>query len=182
ALLPVCGADCIGAAVSVGLAARRRGAAFMRRVAGVAASVIAVLYGLCGVASAEMDLDDDEEPASSLWPGVEDFPSLPIFGGENPPHFLFYAGTDLWRYATSMHGGVLWSPAGINHEGFTLKLLIAGGRYKYQSGFTPVVGEQGLVSVLPGWRFKQERFETAVYFGLDIQNHQFSPDDPTNAL
>ena len=37
-------------------------------------------------------------------------------------------------------------------------------------------------SVLPGWRFKQERFETTVYFGLDLQNHQFFPDDPVNAL
>ncbi len=133
----------------------------MRRVAGVAARLVAAFCWVCstGVAYAET-----------------------AENGEHVPHFLYFSGTDLWRYGAFMHGGVLWSPDGVNREGFTLKLLMAGGAYRYQSGPTNIVGRQLVASVLPGWRFKQERFETTVYFGLDVQNHQFFPDDPINAL
>ncbi len=133
----------------------------MRRVSGLAARVIAALCGVwtSGVVYAE-----------------------PAENGERVPHFLFFGGTDLWRYGMFMHGGGLWSPEGVDREGFTLKLLMAGGAYRYQSGAATVVGHQLLASVLPGWRFKQERFETTVYFGLDLQNHQFFPDDPANGL
>ena len=133
----------------------------MRRVAGVAARVIAVFccVRLAGAAHAEM-----------------------AAGAEQVPHFLFFTGTDLWRFGAFMHGGALWSPDGVNREGFTLKVLMAGGAYRYLSGTTDITGKQLLAAVLPGWRFKQERFETTVYFGLDLQNHKFFPDDPLNAL
>jgi hypothetical protein len=102
--------------------------------------------------------------------------------GEQVPHFLFYSGTDLWRYGAFAHGGVLWSPDGIDREGFTLKLLLAGGKYRYRSGATDMTGRQLLAAVLPGWRFKHDRFETTIYLGLDVQNHRFSPDDLANSL
>jgi hypothetical protein len=34
------------------------------------------------------------------------------------PFFLF-AGTDLWRDGAFVHGGLLWSPAGLDADGFT---------------------------------------------------------------
>ena len=108
----------------------------MRRVVGVAARLIAALccIGGSGVAYAE-----------------------PAENGEQIRHFLFYGGTDLWRYGSFMHGGALWSPEGVDREGFTLKVLMAGGAYRYRSGANNIVGHQLLASVLPGWRFKQER-------------------------
>lgn len=132
----------------------------MRSVAGVAARVLAALGWVCsaGVASAE------------------------TASGEEVPHFLLYSGTDLWRFGAFMHGGVLWSPGGVNREGFTLKLLVAGGAYRYKAGNQDIVGRQLLASVLPGWRFKQDRFETTIYLGLDLQDHRFSPDDIGNPL
>ncbi len=50
------------------------------------------------------------------------------------PSFLLFAGTDLWRYGDFFYGGALWSPAGPNSDGFTVKLLLNGGRYSYNSG------------------------------------------------
>jgi hypothetical protein len=132
----------------------------MRGVASVAAGALAVLGYLCSVDDARSD---------------------PV-AGESEPHFLFYSGTDLWRFGAFMHGGVLWSPDGLYHEGFTLKLLVAGGTYRYLAGNDNVTGRQALASVLPGWRFKQERFETTVYLGLDAQDHRLSPDDIGNPL
>jgi hypothetical protein len=35
------------------------------------------------------------------------------------PTFLFFAGTDLWRYGAFFYGGSLWSPAGLDADGFT---------------------------------------------------------------
>ena len=37
----------------------------------------------------------------------------------NTPSFLFFAGTDLWRYGAFFYGGTLWSPAGLDANGFT---------------------------------------------------------------
>jgi hypothetical protein len=35
------------------------------------------------------------------------------------PSFLIFTGTDLWRYGDFFYGGALWSPAGLNGDGFT---------------------------------------------------------------
>jgi hypothetical protein len=102
--------------------------------------------------------------------------------GDNEAHFLFFGGADLWHYGGFGHGGLLWSPDGLNHEGFTLKLLLAGGTYGYRSGSTDVTGDHGLVALLPGWRFKQDRSEVTVYGGLDLQEHYLVPGDPLNRL
>jgi len=132
----------------------------MCRVAGVAAGILAALGYVFGSGVARAESANDERE----------------------PHFLFYSGTDLWRFGAFMHGGVLWSPDGINREGFTLKLLMAGGAYRYQAGESNVTGRQLLASVLPGWRFKQGRSESTIYLGLDLQNHRLSPDDIGNPL
>jgi hypothetical protein len=95
---------------------------------------------------------------------------------------LLFSGFDLWRNGGFLHGGMLWSPAGLEREGFTLKLLFAGGRYGYQSGDRAITGEQTLASVLPGWRFKGDRLEVSIYAGPDLQSHRLIPDDPGNDL
>jgi hypothetical protein len=37
----------------------------------------------------------------------------------NSPTYLLFTGTDLWRYGAFLYGGGLWSPAGVDHDGFT---------------------------------------------------------------
>lgn len=40
-------------------------------------------------------------------------------GGPETPSFLIFSGTDLWRYGGFAYGGLLWSPGGIDANGFT---------------------------------------------------------------
>jgi hypothetical protein len=105
--------------------------------------------------------------------------------GDDGAHFLLFSGADLWRDGRFMHGGLLWSPDGLDREGFTLKAAISGGRYRYVSGTFNnawVIGTDEEVQVLPGWRFKRDRLELKVFAGLDIKNDATSPYDPGNRL
>jgi hypothetical protein len=105
-----------------------------------------------------------------------------LTGGINAPTSLHFSGTDLWRKGGSAYGGMTWSPGGLNNDGFTLKLLLAGGDYLYQSGINNIRGTDVLASVLPGYRFKNGNLEIKAFAGLDIQHHWTLPDDPSNEL
>jgi hypothetical protein len=105
-----------------------------------------------------------------------------VAGDESLTRFLLFSGFDLWRHGGFLHGGVLYAPRGLAQEGPVIKLLVGGGQYQYLSGTTTVTGRQWLLSALPGWRFKRDKFELTVYGGLDLQNHRFSPNDTGNAL
>lgn len=109
----------------------------------------------------------------------------PARAGDDGAHFLLFSGTDLRRDGQFMHGGLLWSPGGLDHEGFMLKVMISGGRYRYMSGAFNnawVIGTDGEAQVLPGWRFKRDRLEFKVFAGLDIKNDITSPYDPDARL
>jgi hypothetical protein len=109
----------------------------------------------------------------------------PAWAGDDAAHFLLFSGADLWRDGRFMHGGVLWSPGGLDREGFTLQAVISGGQYRYQSGAlnnAQVIGTEKEVQLLPGWRFKRETIELKVFAGLDIKNDSTVPDDPSNRL
>ncbi len=105
--------------------------------------------------------------------------------GDDGARFLLFSGADLWRDGRFMHGGVLWSPGGLDHDGFTLQAVISGGQYRYQSGAlnnAQVIGTEKELQLLPGWRFKRETLELKVFAGLDIKNDVTAPDDPSNRL
>jgi hypothetical protein len=100
--------------------------------------------------------------------------------GPANPSILFFAGTDLWRHGQFIHGGALLSPAGLDADGFTLKLLFGGGRYTFASGSLgrDVDGEVFSAAIMPGWHFGLNGFRIALYAGADVQDHRLSPDDP----
>jgi len=127
---------------------------------------------LCGRAPAHADILDD------LWPT----PSAGLSGGARADTFLYFSGFDLWRSGGSVYGGVQWSPGGLNEDGFTLKLLLAEGSYRYRAGTTNIQGTGLLGSVMPGWRIKRDNLEIKVFAGLDLQNHRLAPIDPANSL
>jgi hypothetical protein len=98
---------------------------------------------------------------------------------------LLFSGVDLWRDGQFVHGGFLWSPAGLDREGFTLKAMLAGGRYRYLSGALNnvwVTGTEEGMQVLPGWRFKGGGLEAKLFAGLDIKNDVTNPFDPSSRL
>lgn len=60
-----------------------------------------------------------------------------------------------------MHAGVVWSPDGVNKEGFALKVMFGGGNYRYISGAlnnTEVSGRLLAATILPGYRFVRDKF------------------------
>jgi hypothetical protein len=129
----------------------------MRRVRSVSAAVLLAAVGPCGVAFADASARSNER------------------------HWLLFGGVDLWRNGGFAHGGILWSPDGLDREGFTLKLLLAGGTYYYDVGTTTdVKGQLRLAAIMPGWRIKQGPLEIVVAGGPEVQDH--SVDDPGNRL
>ena len=88
-------------------------------------------------------------------------------------NFILFSGADLWRDGRFLYGGLLWSPGGLENEGFTLQVLGSGGIYRYRSGAlgdATVFGREAETQLLPGWRFKRGRLELKVFAGLDIKH------------
>ena len=109
----------------------------------------------------------------------------PAQAGDSGAQYLLFSGTDLWRDGQFLHGGLVWSPEGLDREGFTLKTMISAGRYRYQSGAlgnASVTGTEEGLQLLPGWRFKRDGFEAKIFAGLDVRHGATSPDDPDNRL
>jgi hypothetical protein len=101
------------------------------------------------------------------------------------PRYLLFSTADLWRHGGFAHGGIVWSPGGVDNSGFALKLMLGGGVYRYISGAlgdAEVSGRLLAASILPGWRFVQGKFIATIYAGLDIENHRLSPDDLSAGL
>ena len=116
-------------------------------------------------------------------PLLGDIPSVGDFGAGVPPEkFLYFSGFDLWRNGGSFYGGAQWAPGGLNNDGFTLKILLAEGNYRYLSGSTDIRGTSLLAAIMPGWRIKRGDLEIKMFAGLDLQNHRLSPDDLSNSL
>src|SRR5262245_29980411 len=115
---------------------------------------------------------------------------VPAWAGDEPrhgdgPRFLLFSSTDLWRHGGFAHGGLVWSPGGIDNDGFALKLMLGGGTYRYISGAlgdTEVSGRLLAAAILPGWRFVRGKLFITVYGGLDLQDHKLTPDDPSAGL
>ncbi len=104
-------------------------------------------------------------------------------GPENPS-ILFFAGTDLWRDGAFLNGGLLWSPAGLDKSGFTLKVLLNGGDYTYPSSGLQVDVNGVMISAaaLPGWRWTREGLAVDVFAGPVVQNYRLTPYDPGSRL
>jgi len=106
-------------------------------------------------------------------------------GDGGSAHYLIFSGGDIWRNGGFLHGGLLWSPDGLDRDGFTLKGLISGGSYRYMSGAlgnAEVIGRELTAQLLAGWRFIRGKTEFKLFAGLDMQDHRLSPDDPSSRL
>lgn len=143
----------------------------MRSVGRVCAFGVAVAAVVGGSPPAIADPVTDPLPAASQ-----------LTGGAYPEKFLYFSGFDLWRGGGSFYGGLQWAPGGLNADGFILKVLLAEGTYRYLAASTDIRGTGLLASFLPGWRIKRGDIEIKLFAGLDLQNHRFSPDDPSNRL
>jgi hypothetical protein len=101
------------------------------------------------------------------------------------PVALYSVGADVWQRGAFGYVSSLWSPAGLNSEGFTLKVFAGGGVYKSRSGFLgrdDASANQIVASLMPGWRFKAEGLELLIVAGADVQNHRPTLPDPSARL
>jgi len=105
-------------------------------------------------------------------------------GGPENSSFLLFAGTDLWRYGAFFNGGLLWSPAGLDADGFTFKVLLSGGNYSYISGGLQenIDGTMLSAAALPGWRFRRDGLTVSLFAGAVVQDYRLTPDDPGSHL
>ena len=104
--------------------------------------------------------------------------------GASSPSFFLFGGTDLWRYGQFLYGGTLWSPSGLNADGFTLKLIANGGGYSYFSDGlqTEIHGTTISGAALPGWRFVRDTLTVNLFAGPAVQDYRLSPYDPGSRL
>src|SRR5271155_403371 len=100
-------------------------------------------------------------------------PGLAQASGPNAPTFLLFGGTALSRYSAFLYGGALWSPAGVDADGFTLKALLNGGDYTYTPGDlqTEVRGTMLSAAVMPGWRFSTDGLVVRLFAGPVVQDY-----------
>ncbi|MGH6684945.1 MAG: cellulose biosynthesis protein BcsS [Pseudolabrys sp.] len=104
---------------------------------------------------------------------------------EKDTRLILFSGQDFWRNGAFLYGGLIWAPRGVDRDGLLLKVLLAGGQYRYVAGDlggASVTGTEGLAAVMPGWRIKRGPVEVKVFFGPEFQQHRLSPDDPGNQL
>jgi hypothetical protein len=113
--------------------------------------------------------------------------AAPAFAGDDDDdaHAILFSGRDIWFNGAFLNDGMLWSPSSLEEDGLLLKVLLAGGLYRYDAGDLNgerVIGSEFLVQVLPGWHVKRGTFEAKVFWGPEYQHHHLSPDDPGNTL
>lgn len=138
----------------------------MRRVANRLG--LGTLLMLCVPGSAPAIWDDD----------ARDF----LRGGHTAETVLLFGGFDIWQHGLSGHAGLLWAPQTLARDGFLLKLLAAGGAYRYRSAGVNVIGLHALDSVMVGYRLERNGFEVRVFAGADFQYHRLNTFDFNNKL
>jgi cellulose biosynthesis protein BcsS len=116
----------------------------------------------------------------ALWVGS----GRAVAGGLDDRSFLLFTGTDIWRYGGFLYGGFLWSPKGLDSDGFTFKMLLDGGAYSYVSGALQqnIDGTKLSAAALPGWRFTRGGLNVTVFAGPVVQDYRLTPADPGSHL
>jgi len=103
---------------------------------------------------------------------------------EGAIRWLFFSGVDIWRDGRFSHGGLVFSPKGLDREGWVLKLMSNGGLYRFRSGSLKmdVIGQEMGGTLMAGWRFIGEATTFVAMGGVDIREHRLLPDDPSAGL
>ncbi|HZL31634.1 MAG TPA: cellulose biosynthesis protein BcsS [Pseudolabrys sp.] len=95
---------------------------------------------------------------------------------------MLFSGRDIWRNGAFAYSGLLIAPRGFEEDGFMLKLLMAGGLYRYYAGTLAqdIIAAEWSVQVMPGFRIKRGNTEMKFFFGPEWQTHRLWPDDTGN--
>ena len=97
--------------------------AFMGVIGGVAAACVVAALVISGVDRAfgetEAGAEQIDVPQPAALPDIWNDNAFSPSGEASSQRYLLFSGLDLWRNGGFLHGGMLWSPAGLGQEGFT---------------------------------------------------------------
>jgi hypothetical protein len=105
-------------------------------------------------------------------------PANELSGGSKPEHFLFYSGFDIWRFGRAGFGGFYAAPDGLDKDGFIARLFVSDGRERYDRGTKRLNSDILRVSLSPGWRFSEGRFELRLFAGPELESRTLTANAP----
>jgi len=96
-------------------------------------------------------------------------------------HVLLFSGLEFTSHSSHFGyvGGVL-APKNLDATGLRLFLLAGEGTYQYDANSTKIRGRFTTADALVGYSVTLGRLSSALYVGVNAQEHNLSPDDPSN--
>ena len=124
---------------------------------------------LCGcLSTSTLAADFDPPPAQAG-------PTVAVFGGGDVRQRSWYA-----------YGGFVFAPFGdLTQNGFLLRGVIGGGEYEYDNAGVAggeVDGDHINLEGMLGYQFLMDMARVSVYAGVNVQDHDLSPNDPGNSV
>ncbi len=101
-----------------------------------------------------------------------------------------FTGADFAPQSSYFYAGLLVSLQGdFGRDGFVLKALGGLGDFHYFTILPPDVNKITKIDadsiagdIMIGYQFTRHQVTTAIYVGLDYQDYDYNPDDPTNEI
>lgn len=122
---------------------------------------------LCGCMSTSGNAADFDQPSAAP-PG----PTVAIFGGGDVRERSWYT-----------YGGFVFTPFGdLTQDGFLVRGVFGGGEYEYDNPGGEVDGDHINLEGMLGYQMFMDMFRVSVYAGVNVQDHDLSPNDPTNSV
>ena len=105
--------------------------------------------------------------------------------GYGGPKVVLFAGADARERSFYGYGGFVWAPvADLTQSTWLLRGIIGGGTYKYNNAGVVggvVDGDQVEGDLMVGYQWQLQPGRFSLYGGLNVQDHDHTPVDPTNS-
>ena len=97
---------------------------------------------------------------------------------------LFFGG-DIRQRSYFGYAGFVFAPFGdLSQDGFLLRGVVGGGEYEYDNAGVPggeVDGDHVTFDGMLGYQMFFDTVRASVFAGVNVQDHDFSPNDPGNS-
>lgn len=106
-------------------------------------------------------------------------PQMSAHGG---PTVALFAGADVRQRSWYTYGGFVFAPFGdLTQDGFLVRGIIGGGEYEYDIATGEIDGEHINLEGMLGYQMFLDLVRLGVYAGVNVQDHDHSPNDPGNS-
>lgn len=98
------------------------------------------------------------------------------------PTIALFAGADVKQRSWYTYGGFVFSPFGdLTQDGFLVRGVVGGGEYEYDLPAGEIDGEHINLEAMLGYQMFLDLVRLSVYAGVNVQDHDHSPNDPANS-